>query len=331
MKRIILKIILVLVVLAVLAAGFFYFKFKPTENPGWGVTFSRPQAEYLGFDWKTMYLDMLNDLQPKKLRLVAYWETMETQPDLWYFQDVDEMLAEADKRGIDVTLAIGLKVPRWPECHYPAWYKDLNSDEQTAAHLHMVDMAVNHFKAHSSIKTWQIENEALFNFGDDCPKIEPDTIKKELEIVRAADSRPILMSDSGELGRWIPTAKLGPDILGSTMYRVVHNPKYGYFQYPLPPAFFRIKAGLTEAFTGVKEFRGVELQAEPWFDTDVYRMDLDTQKNLMNPKIFAANVAYAKKVGFEDNYLWGVEWWYWMAQKNNDWGMWEEARTVLQQ
>jgi uncharacterized protein YxeA len=39
MKRIILKIILVLVVLAVLAAGFFYFKFKPTENPGWGVTF----------------------------------------------------------------------------------------------------------------------------------------------------------------------------------------------------------------------------------------------------------------------------------------------------
>jgi hypothetical protein len=331
MKRLIFKIILCVIVLVLLAAAFFYFRFQPTADPGWGVTFSRSQAEYLGFDWKTMYLDILNDLQPKKLRLVAYWETMEAQPDLWYFQDIDEMLAEADKRGLDVTLAIGLKVPRWPECHYPAWYKDLSPDEQTAAHLHMVEMAVNHFKSHPSIKIWQIENEAMFNFGDQCPEIPPEILKQELKIVRAADSRPILMSDSGELGRWIPTAKLGPDILGSTMYRVVYNSKYGYIQYPLPPAFFRIKAGLTETFTNVREFKGVELQAEPWFNTDVYRMDLETQKNLMNPKIFAANVAYAQKVGFEDNYLWGVEWWYWMAQKNHDWGMWEAARTLLRQ
>ena len=49
----------------------------------------------------------------------------------------------------------------------------------------------------------------------------------------------------------------------------------------------------------------------------------------MNQKIFAENVAYAKKVGFQDNYLWGVEWWYWMAKKNNDWGMWTAAKDLL--
>jgi hypothetical protein len=138
------------------------------------------------------------------------------------------------------------------------------------------------------------------------------------------------MSYSGELGRWVPTARVGPDILGSTMYRVVHSPKIGYFRYPLPPAFFRVKAGITKTFTKVTEFTGVELQAEPWFASDVHGTEVSAQFQLMNPKIFQDNVEYAKRSGLNDHYLWGVEWWYWLAKTHNDWGMWETAKSVVQ-
>ncbi|MGE5297609.1 MAG: hypothetical protein ACM3KM_00400 [Acidobacteriaceae bacterium] len=320
---------LAVVIAAVLA--YFYFSFHPTKNPEWGISFSRSHAEYLGYDWKVMYLDILNDLKPKKLRLMAYWRTMETEKDLWYFQDVDEMLVEADKRNIDVTLAVGKKLPRWPECHQPAWVNSLSPEEQKARQLHMVEMAVSHFKQFNSIKAWQIENEALFNFGPECPVIDKETFRQEIEIVRRLDSRPIILTDSGELGRWVPTARFGPDIFGSTMYRVIYHKKIGYFRYPLPPAFFRIKAGIAKFYTGVDRFTGVELQAEPWFNTDVQLTDIETQRGLMNPVIFKQNVDYARRVGLEDNYFWGVEWWYWMAHNQNDWGMWDAARQVLSQ
>ena len=323
--------IVIVILLFVLANGYFYLQFKPAENPAWGLNFSSLHAEYFGFDWKTMYLDMLNDLKPKKIRLVAYWENLEREPDLWYFQDMDEMLVEADKRGIEVILAIGHKLPRWPECHHPAWYNDLSDQEKREKQLNMVKMAVEHFRQHAAIKYWQVENEALFGFGPDCPKIDKNLLKQEIALVRNSDPRPIVLTDSGELGRWIPTAKFKPDVLGTTMYRVVHNPKLGYFEYPLPPAFFRIKAGLTKTFTGINKYTGVELQAEPWFSEDVFRTDLDTQYSLMNPKILENYTDYAKKVGLEDNYLWGVEWWYWLAHKHNDWGMWDTAKNIINQ
>jgi hypothetical protein len=41
-------------------------------------------------------------------------------------------------------------------------------------------------------------------------------------------------------------------------------------------------------------------------------------------------MGFAKDVGFTDNYIWGVEWWAWLAQKHGDWGMWVAAKTLLE-
>jgi hypothetical protein len=226
-------------------------------------------------------------------------------------------------------MALGLKQPRWPECHHPAWYDDLSETEKQSALLQFVEKSVEHFKKYNAIKIWQVENEALFSFGPQCPQIPKDVLAKELEIVRSLDNRPIMLTDSGELGRWLPTAKMDPDILGPTMYRVVHNPKTGYFKYPLPPMFFRVKAGIVKEFSGVDKFIGSELQAEPWFADDFYRTPLSEQLSLMNQKIFENNIEYAKKAGFSENYLWGVEWWYWLAKEKGDWGMWSAVKDLL--
>lgn len=330
-KKIAILILTGLFVLFILACSYFYSLAKPSKNFEWGITFSPSHAAYLGFDWKTLYLDMLNDLKPKKLRLMAYWEQIEPQNNFFYFQDLAEMLDEAERRNIEVIMVVGLKQPRWPECHHPGWYNDLSPDQKVAEQLEMVRTVVANIKQYKAIKVWQVENEALFSFGHECPTTPKEVIESEMKIVRELDGRPIMLTDSGELGRWLPSARLNPDILGSTMYRVVHNPKNGYFKYPLPPAFFKVKEGVVYKFSNVRNIIGVELQAEPWFSDDVYRTDLNTQYALMNPKIFKEYVQYAKDVGFKDNYLWGVEWWYWLAQKHNDWGMWDSAKQLLEE
>ncbi|MBI2355857.1 MAG: beta-galactosidase [Candidatus Doudnabacteria bacterium] len=326
------KAVIVIVIVVVSILSYFYFQFEPKDLVQFGLNFSVPHAQYLGFDWKTLYLDVLNDLKPKKIRLMAYWDMIEPMKDKFDFQIMDEMLIEAGKQGIDVILVVGRKQPRWPECHEPKWVRELDSEtEKENAQVRMIERAVGHFRQFSAIKVWQVENEPLFEFGYECPKLGEELVRREIEAVKGLDARPVLLTDSGEKGAWVATAKLGADMFGSTMYRTVYQPRLGYYQYPLPSFFYRIRAGWLKKFTGIEKVIGVELQAEPWFREGIEKTALSDQLSLMNPKVFERNITYAKKVGFEENYLWGVEWWYWLAHKHNDWGMWEEAKSLLTQ
>ena len=310
-------------------AVFFHSQFTPAESSDWGLNFSQSRARELGFEPIYLLADMLSDLRPKKIRLMAYWEEMEPERGKFDFSQMDRMLELAGDFGTEVILVVGKKQPRWPECHEPVWALALSKEAEAAARLAMIEKAVTHFKAAPAVKIWQVENEALFKFGESCPKMDRSLLKKEVALVKSLDSRPVMVTDSGEMGRWIPTATVGADLFGSTMYTVVHNPVTGYFKYPLTPAMFRIKAGVLAFLTGVKKITGVELQAEPWLINGVLGTDLETQKSLMNPKVFEKYTSFAREVGFSDNYLWGVEWWYWMAQKHNDWGMWTAAKELI--
>lgn len=325
-KKRILKSFLVFCTLLIVLLVFFYFRFSPASNPEWGLNFSSRHATYLGFDWKKVYNAVLVEMQPKYIRLPVYWEDVEAQRGEFTFGDLDYQLREAEQYGIKVILVLGKKQPRWPECHFPEWYKGLQKDEGRTALFNYMKVSGEHFKTFSAVELWQVENEPIFGFGPDCPKISTTELAEEVAFMRGIDpSRPIIVTDSGELGRWVPTALSGADYFGSTMYRVVHNPKYGYFSYHLPPAFFRIKAGILNTFARPKAIYGVELQAEPWFATDVLQTPIDKQYPLMNATIFKDNTKYAEAAGFERNYLWGTEWWYWMKEKNNDPSVWNAA------
>ncbi|MFA4931278.1 MAG: hypothetical protein WC570_05445 [Patescibacteria group bacterium] len=49
----------------------------------------------------------------------------------------------------------------------------------------------------------------------------------------------------------------------------------------------------------------------------------------MNLDRLEKNFDYASRVGFSRAYLWGVEWWYWMKETNNDPSFWEAVKTKL--
>ena len=325
-KKKIIKIFVVFLLAVILLLVFFYFQFSPSPNPAWGLNFSSRHATYLGFDWKKVYSAVLVELQPKYIRLPVYWEDTEPKRGEFNFTDLDYQLKEAEGNGVKVILVLGKKQPRWPECHVPEWYKNLPPTEGREALFNYMKISAEHFKHFPSVELWQVENEPIFGFGPDCPKISIRELTEEVDLVKAIDpSRKVIVTDSGEFGRWIPTASSGADYFGSTMYRVVHNPKYGYFSYHLPPAFFRIKAGILNTFIRPKAIYGVELQAEPWFATDVLQTPIEQHYPLMNAVIFKDNVKYAESAGFERHYLWGTEWWYWMKEKNNDPSVWNAA------
>ncbi len=310
-----------------------FFIGRPQKGIAWGITFSTIRATELGFNPQQLFEKILTDLRPQKIRLPVYWSELEPQQGHFDFTTYDALLGQADKQNIQIILGLGKKQPRWPECHQPEWYNGLTTEQQNEAQLHMVDIAVAHFKSHTSIAAWQIENEPYFQYGPDCAQTPSELYEKELKSVKKLDSRPTIATDSGEKGAWIGVARSGANILGATMYREAYYEKQGkYVTYPLPWWTYNIKAGAVRLLTGANKVIGVELQAEPWLKiSNPAYTSHDEQVLHMNPKILQDNIDYATKVGFSENYLWGVEWWYWMQKNHDDDSMVNAAKKLFKQ
>ena len=112
------------VVLILFLFGIFLFSrghiYKQSELE-YGVTFSQKQAQNLGLEWRQVYLSIFDDLGVKKVRLPAYWDEIERQEGSFFWEDLDWQLSEAEKRNVEIVLAVGARLPRWPECHFPSW------------------------------------------------------------------------------------------------------------------------------------------------------------------------------------------------------------------
>ncbi len=106
-------------------------------------------------------------------------------------------------------------------------------------------------------------------------------------------------------------------------------PGDGYLKYPLEPEFFKIKTRIMEMFFGKKPIIGIELQAEPWLKKRPPEIPLEEQLKVFDLNQFKENIEYAKSVGFEKNYLWGIEWMYWMKEKQNHPEFWDEAKKLF--
>jgi hypothetical protein len=298
----------------------------------WGVTWSEFQAkEALKLpDWRGAYRAMLDDLRPQEVRLIAYWEYVEPKRGTFDFGDLDWQVAEAAAHGAEVALVIGKRVPRWPECHIPPWVSNLGEteiDEALSAYLKEI---VVHYAANPAIKVWQVENEPFLTVFGDCPHPSRTTLLGELSLVKSLDpTRPIMVTDSGELSLWRKTTGLS-EILGTTVYRTVWNKYIGWWKHVYPPAWYALRAALVRMFSHTAEVVVAELQAEPWPKGDIPLVNVPfaEQTSHFDLEEFARSVDFAKAAGFSDVYFWGAEWWYW-RKVNGDPGFWDAARELL--
>lgn len=293
----------------------------------WGLTYSTKFARELGLDWQDAYIKTIDDLQVKNMRLPIYWDDIEKNPGEYDFSDYDWIFDEGAKRNVKFIANVGWRLPRWPECHAPGWIASESEDTIKAKTMTMLEKTVNHFKDRPEIVIWQVENEPLFDWFGECPKGDRDFLQAEIDLVREIDdSRPILVSASGELSSWRQEANMA-DIFGTTMYRVVWNPIFRYVRYPIPAWFYQAKAyvfGLTRDRAIVSE-----LQTEPWVPNGTLAdLHFDEYHKSFSLEQFKANLQFAINVDFKQTYMWGVEWWYLQAQQGHP-EYWHFAKSVF--
>lgn len=297
-----------------------------TEQEVIGTSFSQVQAERYGSDWKDNYISMIDELGFRHLRIATYWDRIEKNPGEYDFSEIDFMIEEAKKRNAKITLVLGQKTIRVPECYYPTWLDKNDSNEVGLRVNKMIKATAERYKNEPVVEAWQLENEFLLRSFGDCPKqnLNREALAKELGTLKSIDnSRQIVLTQSDQIG-WPISGPFG-DIYGFSMYRYVWSP-IGYYRYPQSGLFNWWKASIISWYANQKT-KVHELQAEPWGKVGNEDLDYDSTMQTMNPKQLNENLEYARQTQIKRIDLWGSEWWYAMRSKGHP-EMWETIKSL---
>lgn len=332
------KGVILLLAAAVVAACLISLAAPKAKQIEYGITFSYPYAKSLGLDWKTAYLAILDELKPKYIRLSAYWDEVEAKQNVFDFQndpannsELNFQVYEAGRRGVKIVLALGRRLPRWPECHDPSWIQNLPRAEIETTQLSYMEAVVRQYKDNQNIIAWQVENEPFLSTFGICPPLDKNFLDTEIALVKKLDpARPVIVTDSGELSFWFSSGSRG-DIFGTTFYRYVFSDVFKrYWTNHIPSLFYRFKAGLLELMHPGKQIAIMELEAEPWTTNGITSTPIDQQFKTMSLTNFNTIVGIAGQTGFSPQYLWGAEWWYWIKQQGHP-EFWQAAQQLMQQ
>ncbi len=326
--KILALVILTVVVLLAVVIFFLAQKEKPAEIK-YGMSFNTMYARELGLDWKETYDAIIDDLGVRRLRLAAHWDMVEPVAGEYNFTELDYQLKKAEAVGAEVVLAVGRRLPRWPECHLPPWAKQLDIEKRNEAQLLYMTAVIERYKNNQAVKIWQVENEPFlkaFAF-EQCGDLDEEFLDREITLVRSLDpDKPIIITDSGNLGMWAGAYKRG-DIFGTSVYVHFWNPELGQFRTFLPAWFYRAKENLMASLYGRRPAFLIELSAEPWLVEPITKVPIAVQFTRMDLEKFKDILTYAEATHFEYQYLWGAEWWYWL-EKNGHAEFWEFGKTL---
>lgn len=324
-------ILIILAIVSVLTTLALYLMQKPEPKKiTYGVSFNTMYARELNLDWQETYDAIIDDLGVRHFRLAAHWPMTEPERDIFNFEELDYQLDRANEVGADVVFAVGRRLPRWPECHVPEWAKGLPWEEQKAEIREYIKTVVERYKDNPAIVYWQVENEPYLGVfaTDHCGGLDEDFLQEEIALVKSLDpTRPILVTDSGNLGTWMGAYKNG-DAFGTSVYVYFWNPELGQFKSVLPPWFYRLKEGVMKTMYGDKPTFLIELAAEPWLLEPVVNVDLETQYSRMDLNKVNEIIDYAEETRYDKQYLWGAEWWYWLKLQGHT-EIWDRSKLLF--
>ena len=302
---------------------------EPAGDITYGASFSKLHADELGIPWKETYLALLDDLKIRHLRLSAHWPMIEPEEGKYHFEEMDFQMNEARRRGATVILGVGKRLPGWPECHIPRWAWGKDAKDHQASIMKYIEAVVIRYRDYPNILYWQVENEPfLQGFARyHCGSLDVDFLESEIAFVKKLDPKhPVMITDSVEFGSWLPAYRRA-DAFGTTLYVYIWSRLLGPIHYPFPSAYFRIKQSVLELVGKAKPKMIIELAAEPWLAIPISDASLDLQFSRMDIDKFEKIIEFAKKTGFDRQYLWGAEWWYYVKLKGNP-VFWDRARSL---
>ena len=306
-----------------------------------GTSFIPAYAESLGLDAQETMDALINDLGVRHFRLVSYWNQAEPEQGKYDFSLLDWQFAKAESVGAQVTLSLGLRQPRWPECHMPDWAKMLPSGAEAgtwqSALLDYIEEVVNRYKNSPALDSYQLENEYFLHGFGNCEDLlgeqwafDRDRLVREYDLVKRLDpyTKLIIARSNNALGT--PIGEPTPDEFAISVYKRVWSPPIGrYMEYPFPAWYYAFVAGVQKMVTD-KDMMIHELQAEAWPPGgNVLAASLEEQNKSINDDRLEKRIKFAEGTGMREVYLWGSEYWYYRLVKLNDPSLWNVAKQTF--
>ena len=305
-------------------------KSKPLEL---GVSFIPDYATYLGLNPQATMDALINDLHVRNFRLTSYWNDVEPTPGQYDFSQLDWQFAKAEAAHAKITLTVGLRQPRWPECHPPSWVDTTKPLESWQPQLEQYMTAViNRYKHSPALQNYQLENEYFLKGFGLCTDMTRSRLVSEYSLVKQLDpSHPVIVTRSNNaLGT--PVGKPTPDEFSISIYQRVWDAAltHRYIQYPFPSWFYAFVAGVQKITKGKDMVIG-ELQAEPWPSQkqNLLNSSLTEQNKSFNAKRLEATIDFGESTGMRTINLWGAEYWYYRMVTLHDPSVWNAAKTIF--
>lgn len=331
------KTLVVLLGLIILAIGAmygiarWYIASQSSKPLTVGTTFIADYASSLGLDPHQTMQALTNDMHVKHFRLVSYWSDIEKSEGTYDFSELDWEFQQAEQAHATVSLSIGLRQPRWPECHLPTWAENEPANQWTPQLNQFITTVVNRYKNSPALDSYQLENEYFLAAFGTCTDFSRDRLVNEYNLVKKTDPQHIVIVSRSNNALGIGINDPRPDKYGVSIYKRVWTPVlHRYIEYPFPAWYYGFLAGLQKIATG-RDMIIHELQAEAWppdgqsiTQTSVPELNksIDTQR-------LKDRIQYGKATGMRTMYLWGSEYWYYLKEVKHDPALWDTAKQAF--
>lgn len=300
-----------------------------------GVSFIPAYAQSLGVDPEDTMENLLG-IGVRHFRLVSYWNQAEYNRGTYDFSQLDWQFEKAEANNAKVTLSLGLRQPRWPECHMPDWARQEPVANWQPALEKYIAAVVERYKDSPALDSYQIENEYFLKGFGICEEIpgsmERQRLVDEYNLVKELDpDHKVIINRSNNALGW-PVGEPQPDEFGISIYKRVWDAGVTkrYLEYPFPAWYYGFVAGWQKIMTG-KDMIVHELQAEAWAPNgqSLPQITLEEQNKSLNAERLEDRIEYGKATGMPEIYLWGAEYWYYRMVVLDDPSLWHVAKKAF--
>jgi len=293
-----------------------------------GLTFVPDYASYLGVDPNQALTAMLSQFDITNIRYTSYWDDIEPAPGQYNFSELDYEFQQANVYHVKVNLSIGLRQPRWPECHMPNWAASESYSQWYPQLMNFIRTVVSRYKDNPALGSYELENEYFLKAFGTCTNYSRSRLVAEYNLVKSLDDKHTIIISRSNNAIGTPIGKPTPEEFGVSIYKRVWDSTitHRYFEYPIPAWYYGFLAGVEKIITGRNTIIH-ELQAEPWPPTAMLQASQAEQAKSMNASTLKNRFQYGEATGMKTIDLWGAEWWYYEKVIHNNPSDWDMAKA----
>lgn len=318
-----------IIVLVIYGFGEYYILNNQNQPVSYGVTFIPDYATSLGLNPENTMKALLN-IGVRQFRLTSYWSDIEAQPNQYNFSQLDWEFNLANQYHAKIILTIGLRQPRWPECHPPNWINtNLPTKNWQPQLLEFMTKVINRYKNNPALQAWQLENEYFLRGFGDCTNFSRSRYITEANLLHKLDpSKPVIITRSNN-GIGIAIGQPTPTVYGISIYKRVWDATYThrYIEYPYTNWYDAFLAQMQLLYNNHPMII-TEMQAEAWPPNGqtIPQTSLSEQNKSMNSTRLTNRFNFSKQTGMKDVIMWGSEYWYYRKVILHDPSLWNVAK-----